>query len=123
MALKSYVLLLTLFTLSFLILPGQVYTDQWQPIGNLNDPYVQGVAIFAVETYNSGLRDETQHLEYLKTVKGERMVSRMDAGINYRLNIVARKHGDGVLGNYQAFVFDDVWFRTKKLIYLVPLKK
>lgn len=69
MALKSYILLLTLLALSLLVLPGQGFT--WQPIVNLEDPVVQDVGTFAVKTYNSGLHDKTQHLDYLKTVKGE----------------------------------------------------
>ncbi|KAK1403141.1 hypothetical protein POM88_002746 [Heracleum sosnowskyi] len=124
MALKSYIILLTLVALSLLVLPGQGYPpSQWQPIENLNDPHVQDVATFAVKTYNSRLHDETQYLDYLKIVKGEYLQSGFDGAPDYRLNIVAKQHDDGVVGNYQTFVHDDIWFKAKIYVYLIKLQK
>lgn len=124
MAFKSYVLLLTLLVaLSILVLPGQGQPNPWQPVENLNDPHVQGIATFAVKTYNSRLHDQTQYLDYLKIVKGEKLEAGFDAAPEYRLNIVAKTHGDGVLGTYQTLVSDDVWFKEKIFVYLIKLDK
>ncbi|KAL1804149.1 hypothetical protein ACET3Z_032796 [Daucus carota] len=112
MASKSCLVLLALLALSLLVLPGQGYLNQWYPVKNLNDPHVQSFAKSAVEEYNAGLNKTAQYnsLDYLKTVKGKYKYVELDAGKDFLLNIVAKKRGDGSMGNYQALIYVDTFF-------------
>ena len=118
MASKSCLVLLALLTLSLLVLPGQGYLNQWYPVKNLNDPHVQSFAKSAVEEYNAGLNKTAQYnsLDYLKTVKGKYKNVELDDGKDFLLNIVAKKNGDGSVGNYQALIYDDPFFNFTTLL-------
>ena len=114
MALKSYTILITLLFLSY-----SVQSDF--PIGNLNDPAIQSLAKFLVTTYNSRLHEKTSynHLDYIKTVKGEYIEGGGDDEIIYHLTLEAKKIGDGSLGNYEGRVIYVPWFNIKTYLYLV----
>ncbi|KAL2932256.1 Cysteine proteinase inhibitor 5 [Bienertia sinuspersici] len=78
----------------------------FKPIKNLNDPYIQDIAKFAVEEYNK--RSPNGHrLRLVNVVKGE---SQVVAGTNYRLTIAANDDHQ-----YLAVVYDRPWQHYRSL--------
>ncbi|GKV15064.1 hypothetical protein SLEP1_g25865 [Rubroshorea leprosula] len=84
----------------------------WQPIKDLNDSHVKGIAEFAVAEINK--QSET-NLKLDSIVKGEQQVV---SGVNYRL-ILAIK--DGVQSkSYEVTVWEKAWENFRKLISFKP---
>ncbi|KAL2932271.1 Cysteine proteinase inhibitor 5 [Bienertia sinuspersici] len=81
----------------------------YQPIKDLNDPYVQGIVKFAVDTYN----EDGNHIKLVKIDKGE---SQVVAGTNYRFTISANdtKH-------YLTIVYDRPWDHYRALTAFVAV--
>lgn len=118
MALRSCILLITLISISLSILPGQssdvliggkaLADNLWEPIKNVNDPFVQKLAKNVVDIFNRiGNRNTPtfyQYLFYKKVVKGETKKGEND-GKYYRMIIAAKEEGSGAVKNYQAIVF------------------
>lgn len=115
MNLKSYFLFLILLALFQSIISGQDYVGQWFPV-DPKDPSVQKIAKFAVESYNNGLHNKTQYLNYSKIVNGRYQYSVIDDGKTYLFNLVAKNQSNGVSGEYLTLVFDDIYFRLLKLL-------
>ncbi|CAO2842434.1 unnamed protein product [Amaranthus hypochondriacus] len=82
----------------------------YRSIKDLNDPYVQDVAKFAVTEHNKEGKD---HLELVKIVKGE---SQVVAGTNYRLTIAANDSHQ-----YEAVVYDKPWQHYRSLTSFTPV--
>ncbi|KAL9237034.1 hypothetical protein vseg_011624 [Gypsophila vaccaria] len=76
----------------------------YKPIGDLHDPHVQEVAMFAVTEENM---ITNTRLEYVGIIKGEKQVANVT---NYRLVISAKDRlrgcGRGVVRNYVAVVYE-----------------
>lgn len=79
----------------------------WEPIKNLNDPYVQEIAKFAIKTHNDQAKTG---LVLEKVVKGETQVV---AGTNYRL-VVEVKDGTNKK-SFEALVWDKPWEHSRRL--------
>ncbi|XP_010057838.2 cysteine proteinase inhibitor 1 [Eucalyptus grandis] len=85
----------------------------WEPIKNLNDPYVQEIAKFAIKTHN----DEAKTgLVLEKVVKGETQVV---AGTNYKLVVAAKDGAD--TKNFEAVVWDKPWEHFRSLTSFKPV--
>ncbi|XP_074370161.1 uncharacterized protein LOC141711538 [Apium graveolens] len=110
MTLKSYFLFLILLALS-----QSVISDQWFPV-NPNDQSIQKIAKFAVDSYNKGLKDKTQYLNYSKVVNGKYKDSLIDHGKTYLFNLVAKNQSTGASGEYLTFIFDDIDFNLLQLL-------
>ncbi|CAO2840205.1 unnamed protein product [Amaranthus hypochondriacus] len=82
----------------------------YQPIKNLNDPYVQEIAKYAIDEHDKEKKD---HLGLVKLVKGEFQVV---SGINYRLIISANDTLD-----YEAIVFDNKRLHQRRLTSFIPV--
>ncbi|XP_045806072.1 cysteine proteinase inhibitor 5-like [Trifolium pratense] len=86
----------------------------YHPIKNINDPYIIGIAHFAITEYNK--RGEGAKLEFMKVIKGE---LEFVQGINYRLILSAN---DGsASNNYEALVLDEPVKYSRNLISFKPL--
>ncbi|KAL3740877.1 hypothetical protein ACJRO7_022066 [Eucalyptus globulus] len=85
----------------------------WEPIKNLNDPYVQEIAKFAIKTHNDQAKTG---LVLEKVVKGETQVV---AGTNYKL-VVAAKDGASTK-NFEAVVWDKPWEHSRSLTSFKPV--
>ncbi|XP_038680936.1 cysteine proteinase inhibitor 1-like [Tripterygium wilfordii] len=106
---KSQVYLL-IFTLAIAI-TATVSKSQpvggYFPIKDLEDPYVIGIAEFAISEYN---KMAMTNLELISILKGEEQVV---AGKNYKLVLAAT---DGlVTGNYLTIVYDRPWEHYRSL--------
>lgn len=122
MVVKQNNIFFTLLGLSLFVFLGQCYVS-WKPIQNVKDPYIQDIAKFVVNTYNNMLHEKTSYnyLDYTDIIKGKYVDAGLDDGRFYRLNVLARNHSDGALGNYEARAFVDTWFNAKKYISLKHL--
>ncbi|XP_021719798.1 cysteine proteinase inhibitor 1-like [Chenopodium quinoa] len=78
----------------------------YKPIKDINDPYVQEVAKFAVAKHNE---EANSHLGIVRIVKGE---SQVVAGTNYRFLIAADDHQQ-----YETVVYDKPWQHFRSLTY------
>ncbi|XP_058726204.1 cysteine proteinase inhibitor 5-like [Vicia villosa] len=86
---------------------NEVISEEWRPIKEINDPYVIGVADFAVNQFN---KITGANLKFEKIIKGE---SQIVKGKNYRFILSAT---DGVVSNnYQATVYDMPWGYIRNL--------
>ncbi|XP_038897049.1 cysteine proteinase inhibitor 5-like [Benincasa hispida] len=96
--------------------PKDVELGRWEPIENIEDPYVQEMGRFSVMEHN---KQTGANLKFIRVVNGEKQVV---AGINYRLRIEARNEMN-LVWTYEAMVNDRPWEKKWKLIYFVPLLK
>lgn len=118
---QSYLLLLLLLVAAVPILSAAglggrrgALLGGWQPIKNINDPYIKEIAGFAVNEYNK----QSQASLKLESVKsGE---SQVVSGTNYRL-IIAATDGTAA-GNYEAVVWDRPWMHARNLTSFKPVK-
>ncbi|XP_039170039.1 cysteine proteinase inhibitor 1-like [Eucalyptus grandis] len=85
----------------------------WEPIKNLNDPYVQEIAKFAIKTHNDQAKTG---LVLEKVVKGETQVV---AGTNYKLVVAAKDGAD--TKNFEAVVWDKPWEHFRSLTSFKPV--
>ncbi|KAL9236566.1 hypothetical protein vseg_011218 [Gypsophila vaccaria] len=85
----------------------------YRPIRDLNEPYVQEIARFAVSKHNQ--LDGT-NLVYVRILKGDAQVV---AGTNYRLQISAKDSSS--LRDYLALVYDRPWDNFRNLSSFLPL--
>jgi hypothetical protein len=85
----------------------------WSPIDNINDPYITGIANYAVTEYDkrSGAK-----LKFEKVIKGE---SQVVAGTNYRLILSAAE--GSASNNYEAVVWERVWENFRNLTSFEPV--
>jgi cystatin-C len=85
----------------------------WSPIDNINDPYITGIANYAVTEYDkrSGAK-----LKFEKVIKGE---SQVVAGTNYRLILSAAEGSTS--NNYEAVVWERVWENFRNLTSFEPV--
>ncbi|KAL2932272.1 Cysteine proteinase inhibitor 5 [Bienertia sinuspersici] len=83
----------------------------YKPIKDLNDPYIQGIAKFAIDEYNK----KGNHIQLVKIDKGE---SQVVAGTNYRLTISAND-----THQYLTIVYDRPWdhYRILSSFVVVPV--
>ncbi|KAK4804608.1 hypothetical protein SAY86_004425 [Trapa natans] len=88
----------------------------WQPIRDVNDPYINEIAGFAVNEYNKQSRAS---LKLEKVLSGE---SQVVAGTNYRLIIAAKDNGT-TSRNYQAVVWDKPWMHFRQLTSFKPVTR
>ncbi|KAL4629080.1 hypothetical protein ACB092_05G283700 [Castanea dentata] len=114
-----------LFLLTLLILP--IYATDiegkpdvrdkngWKKIKNIEDPYVKGIADFAL--FESNKRSNF-NLLFEGVLRGQ---TRDSNGTYYRL-VVAAKNGAHTR-NYRAVVFEQPWADLRKLIYLTSFNK
>jgi cystatin-C len=86
----------------------------WSPINNISDPYVTGIANYAVTEYDkrSGAK-----LKFEKVIKGE---SQVVAGTNYRLTLSAAN--GSASNNYEAFVWEREWENLRNLTSFEPVQ-
>ncbi|KAL8160847.1 hypothetical protein V2J09_012336 [Rumex salicifolius] len=113
---NNYEAIRVLFLFSLLalgLLSGEVASAAvlggYTPINNLNDPYVVGMAKFAVSEQNEYA---TSKLVFVKLVSGQKQVV---AGTNYKLVIAAKVAGTNNVGNYEAVVFDKLLNKGRTL--------
>ncbi|KAK3432187.1 hypothetical protein EUGRSUZ_E03919 [Eucalyptus grandis] len=85
----------------------------WESIKNLNDPYVQEIAKFAIKTHNDQAKTG---LVLEKVVKGETQVV---AGTNYKLVVAAKDGAD--TKNFEAVVWDKPWEHFRSLTSFKPV--
>ncbi|KAK2412907.1 cysteine proteinase inhibitor [Trifolium repens] len=111
MRLQSLVFLL--FLLIIASLAARSVPGGWSPIDNINDPYITGIANYAVTEYDkrSGAK-----LKFEKVIKGE---SQVVVGTNYRL-ILSAANGSAS-NNYEALVWERVWLNFKNLTSFEPV--
>ncbi|KAJ9558123.1 hypothetical protein OSB04_012737 [Centaurea solstitialis] len=82
--------------------------SNWKPITDVTDPTVVDIGKFAVDEHN---KQDQESLKFTKVVKGE---TRVFAGMNYNLTIMAV---DGnTENNYVAFVWDKPWQKFRQLL-------
>ncbi|KAK2378998.1 cysteine proteinase inhibitor [Trifolium repens] len=112
MAFQSHVLL-TLALLAFATM-NQVISENWSPIKDINDPYVIGIATFAVNEYNNRTGAK---LKFEKIIKGDE--SQEVVGKNYRLTLSA--NNGSTSNNYVAIVYDKPQDYTRKLTSFEPV--
>lgn len=105
MGLKLDSLIITLFTLTFIVHSAQssdivpeTLTNWWKPIKHLKDPKVEEIGKLFVSTYNAV---KNKSLEYESIIQGEYQVA--VAGLNYRL--IASAKEDGVFRSFVVFYF------------------
>lgn len=87
----------------------------WEPIKNIEDPYVQEIGRFAVMEHDN---QTGEHIDFFHVVSGKTQVV---AGINYGLEIKATRNGEKMFRFYEAVVWDKPWERTWTLISFKPL--
>ncbi|XP_050229022.1 cysteine proteinase inhibitor 5-like [Mercurialis annua] len=81
----------------------------WEPIQDLNSPYVVEDAKFAVAEYNRINKDS---LKLAGIVEGE------SAELSYKLVLAV---SGGVTNNYEAVVYDVPWEKIKELVSFKPV--
>ncbi|CAO2840203.1 unnamed protein product [Amaranthus hypochondriacus] len=83
---------------------------EYQPIKNLEDPYVQEIAKFAITEHDKETKD---HLELVKVLKGE---SQVVSGINYRLTVSTND-----THQYETVIFDNKRMHQRSLTSFTPV--
>ena len=83
---------------------------EYQPIKNLDDPYVQEIAKFAITEHDKETKD---HLELVKVLKGEFQVV---SEINYRLTISTND-----THHYETVIFDNKRMHQRSLTFFIPV--
>jgi hypothetical protein len=86
----------------------------YEPIPDINDPYIQEIGRWAVEEHDKQAND---NLKFLKVLSG---MHQTVEGENYQVLIQVVK-ADGNDGKYNAEVFDQVWTKTRKLTSFGPI--
>nr|XP_023897901.1 cysteine proteinase inhibitor 1-like [Quercus suber]POE54014.1 cysteine proteinase inhibitor 5 [Quercus suber] len=115
-----YLYLLTLLILPIYVpairgKPGVRDKGDWKPIKNIKDPYVKGIADFALFEFN---KRSNFNLLFEGVLRGQ---TRYSNGTYYRL-AVAAKNGAHTR-NYRAVVFEQPWVDLRKLIHLTAFTK
>ncbi|MQM15186.1 hypothetical protein Taro_048125 [Colocasia esculenta] len=87
----------------------------YQPIADIDDPYVQEIGKFAVEEHN---KQAGQGLVFVRVVSGEQQVV---AGTNYKLVIAAEDAG--ATNKYEAVVYDKPWENFRELTSFAIMPK
>ncbi|GLU15743.1 hypothetical protein SLE2022_322110 [Rubroshorea leprosula] len=103
---------LLLLTLIYADASARLGVGGWQPIKDLNDSHVKGIAEFAVWEIN---KQSKTNLKLDSIVKGEQQVV---SGVNYRLVLAVK---DGVQSkSYEVTVWEKAWKNFRKLISFKP---
>ena len=114
-----------LFLLSLLILP--IYATDiggkpsvrdkhgWKPIKNIKDPYVKGIADFALFESNKRFNF---NLLFKGVLRGQ---TRSSNGTYFRLVVVAKNGAH--TRNYRTVVFEQPWADLRKLVYLTAFNR
>ncbi|KAL3740876.1 hypothetical protein ACJRO7_022064 [Eucalyptus globulus] len=79
----------------------------WRPIKNLSDPYVRGIAEFAIKAHND---EANTGLVLVKVMKGETQVV---SGANYRLVVEVKDGAD--TKSFEVVVWDKPWEHSRRL--------
>ncbi|KAL6560593.1 hypothetical protein OROGR_004152 [Orobanche gracilis] len=90
------------------------FVGGWNPIPNINDPYVTEIAEFSITEHN---KNSGENLKLEKVINGE---SQAVAGRNYRLTLTA-SDGSRSSHNYEATVWDKPWMHFRSLESFVPV--
>ncbi|KAG2582718.1 cysteine proteinase inhibitor 8-like [Panicum virgatum] len=85
----------------------------WEPITDINDPFVQELGGWAVAEH---VKEANDGLKLSKVVSGDQKVG---SGMNYRLVIHALGR-DGKGASYKALVYDQEWSNTRRLLSFAP---